>query len=198
VIAVPLNEGTRPPTVRARGIGPLGTAARAAVGLVLLGSVAWGHLARGFHPSSWALGLLGFPALLLAVQWLRVRRTPTRLEATGPISHVVNLAAFVVLYLLEPTSDATLLFYGASMLLAALRGDAGCEVLALPNWLLHRDDQVGCAVFWPIDRLEHHRIAAAVAHPAPVSAAARCGIAAGRGDDRGLPRGRAPSNGEGV
>lgn len=151
---VTVTESTRRPAVRRRGIGPLGTAARVTVGLVLLGSVVGGHLARGFHPSSWVLGLLGFPALLVVLQWLRARRTPTRLEATGPISHAVNLAVFLVLYLLEPTSDAALLFYGASMLLAALRGAAGCEVLAVPNWLLGRDDQVGCAAFWPIDRLE--------------------------------------------
>ena len=43
---------------------------------------------------------------------------------------------------------------GASMLLAALRGYAGCEVLAMSNWLLHRDDQIGCLVFSPIDQLE--------------------------------------------
>ena len=40
---------------------------------------------------------------------------------------------------------------------AALRGYAGCEVLAMSNWLLGRDDQVGCALFWPLDQLEHHR-----------------------------------------
>jgi hypothetical protein len=49
---------------------------------LLLGSVVHGHLARGFHLSSWALGLVGFPALLLALQWLRARRTPTRLNAS--------------------------------------------------------------------------------------------------------------------
>jgi hypothetical protein len=42
------------------------------------------------------------------------------------------------------------------MLLAALRGYAGCEVLAVSNWLLRRDDQVGCVVFWPIDQFERH------------------------------------------
>jgi hypothetical protein len=47
-----------------------------------------------------------------------------------------------------------LLFYGASMLLAAWRGYAGCEVLALSNWVLRRDDQVGCLLFSPIDSLE--------------------------------------------
>ncbi len=86
--------------------------------------------------------------------WLRARRSPGRLEAAGPAGHVLNLAVFLALYLWEPTSDAALVFYGASMLLAALRGYGGCEVLAVPNWLLRRDDQVGCAVFWPIDRLE--------------------------------------------
>ena len=141
-------------TARPRGIGPFGTAARLFVGLALLGSVTWGHLARGLHPWSWALGLLGFPAILVIGQWLRARRTPTRLTATGPLAHALNLAVFVVLYVWEPTSDAALVFYGASMLLAALRGYGGCEVLAVPNWLLSRDDQVGCAVFWPIDHLE--------------------------------------------
>jgi hypothetical protein len=51
-------------------------------------------------------------------------------------------------------SDAALIFYGASMLLAAARGYAGCEVLAVSNWMLRRDDQVGCAVFAPVDHLE--------------------------------------------
>src|SRR5262245_31709389 len=75
--------------------------------------------------------------------------TPTRLEATGPLGHALNLAVFLVLYLLEPTSDAALIFYGASLWLAALWGYAGCEVLAASNWLLGRDDQVGCALFCP-------------------------------------------------
>jgi hypothetical protein len=73
------------------------------------------------------------------------------------------LRVFLALYLtpwyapaLRFTSDAALLFYGSSMLLAALRGYAGCEVLAISNWLLRRDDQVGCVVFSPIDQLERH------------------------------------------
>jgi hypothetical protein len=52
------------------------------------------------------------------------------------------------------TNDAVLIFYGASMLLAALRGYPGCEVLAVSNWLLRRDDQVGCVIFPPLDCLE--------------------------------------------
>ncbi len=51
-------------------------------------------------------------------------------------------------------SDATMIFYGTTMLVAAVRGYAGCEVLAVSNWLLGRDDQVGCLLFEPIDRAE--------------------------------------------
>jgi multidrug transporter EmrE-like cation transporter len=40
---------------------------------------------------------------------------------------------------------------------AALRGYAGCEMLALSNWLLRRTDQIACAVFTPIDSLEHFK-----------------------------------------
>jgi hypothetical protein len=55
------------------------------------------------------------------------------------------------------TYRGTLLFYGTSMLLAAVRGYAGCEVLAVSNWLLGRDDQIGCLLFWPIDHAERRR-----------------------------------------
>ena len=93
-------------TGRRRAIGPLGTTARVLVGGLLVGSVTWGHLTRGFHLSIWLLGLVGFPTLLVAGQWLRARRIPTPLRATGPAAHALNVAVFVVLYLLGPTSDA--------------------------------------------------------------------------------------------
>jgi len=148
-------------TDRRRAIGLIGTAARVAVGLVFAGSVAVGHWRFGFHPGPWILGLVGFPALLLVLQWARARRNPSRLVATGVLPQVANVAVLLALYLtpdyapaLSVTSDAALLFYGGSMLLAAARGYAGCEVLAISNWLLRRDDQVGCLVFSPIDHLE--------------------------------------------
>ncbi len=152
-----MAANTNLPATRQPQIGRLGTSAQIVVGALLLGSVVQGHLARGFHLSAWVLGLVGFPAVLVGLQWLRARRMPRRLEAIGPVGHVLNLVVFLVLYLAEPTSDAALLFYGASMWLAALRGYAGCEVLAVSNWLLGRDDQVGCALFWTLDQLEHQR-----------------------------------------
>jgi hypothetical protein len=141
-----------------RAIGVWGTTARVAVGAALLGSVLHGHATRGWHPVAWLLGLLVFPALVLAGQWWRTRRHPAPLEATGFVGHAFGLGVFLALYLtwwyapaIDAVSDAALVFYGASMLLAAVRGYAGCEVLAVSNWLLRRHDQVGCALFWPID-----------------------------------------------
>jgi hypothetical protein len=140
-----------------RAIGPLGTAARILVGAWMLGSV----IAAGLEPLEWALGLVAFPAVLLAWQWLRARRTSRRLVATGPVGHALTIAVFLALYLtpryasdLVVTSDAALIFFGLSMLLAATRGYSGCEVLAVSNWLLRRDDQVGCVLFAPIDQVE--------------------------------------------
>jgi hypothetical protein len=147
---------------RRRRIGALGTGARIFVGVVLLGSVLGGELrAGGLVIPSLVLGLVGFPSVVLASQWLRARRDPSRFQATGPLGMTLNMGIVAVLFFgpwyVRPVwfvSDAVLVFYGASMLLAALRGYGGCEVLAVSNWLLRRDDQVGCLVFAPVDLLE--------------------------------------------
>ena len=152
-----------------RRIGKLGTSARVIVGVVLLALglvggrvvVANGHVETGFDALSLLLGLLGFPAILLALQWGRVRREVSRLEATGSLATALNMLVFAALVLtpiyappLAFSSAAALVFYGASMLLAALWGYGGCEVLAISNRLLGREDEVGCLLFSPIDHLE--------------------------------------------
>ena len=163
------TDVNRPETSRRRQIGTIGTTARVVVGLLLLAygllggrlTVVNGQVRTGFSPLSVALGLVALPAVLLAWQWLRGRRAPTRLQATGPLATMLNMLVFFALVLtpwyappLSFTSGAALVFYGASMLLAAVRGYGGCEVLAVSNWLLRRDDQVGCLVLSPIDHME--------------------------------------------
>jgi hypothetical protein len=107
------------------------------------------------------LGLVGYPSLLLAWQWIRTHRDPTPINATGPAGFALNLAGFLALYLtpiylpaLTVTSDSALIFYGSSMLMAAARGYRGCELLAVSNLLLGRDDQIGCVIFSPVDHFE--------------------------------------------
>ena len=81
------------------------------------------EITGGFTPLLWALGLLAFPGVLLAAQWVRVRRGAGRLHATGPVAHLVTLAGFVALTVLpeynraiDVTGDAAVIFVGTSML----------------------------------------------------------------------------------
>jgi len=167
-----------------RQIGGVGTAARVVLGLafLVLGvtggrvSVMHGQVGIGLEPLSVAVGLVGFPAVVLAWQWLRARVAPTRLEATGPGSTALNMLVLAALLLtpwyappLSFTSVAALVFYGASMLLAALRGYSGCEVTAISNWILARDDQVGCLVLSPVDDLERRLNGSSTAGPSIAS-----------------------------
>jgi hypothetical protein len=66
----------------------------------------------------------------------------------------VNCVLIVALVANPYTAGGALLFYGAMMLVAAARGQAGCEATVVSNWVLGRDDQVGCPTFTPIDAAE--------------------------------------------
>lgn len=108
--------------------------------------------------------MIVFPGVLPAAQWAWARRGGRRVHAVGPIAHLVTVTGFMALTLIpeynraiDVTGDAAVVFLGASMLLAAARGYAGCEILAMSNWLLRRDDQVGCIVFAPVDHAEAWR-----------------------------------------
>jgi uncharacterized membrane protein YhaH (DUF805 family) len=158
-----LETGVAPQSVagRSRAIGPAGTVARLLVGGWMVGSVIAAEISGGFTPLVWILGLVAFPAAPLCAQWAWARHTARRLHATGRVGHAATIGLFMALYLtpqyapaVGATSDAALVFFGMSMLLAAARGYAGCEILAVSNWLLRRDDQVGCVVFAPVDFAE--------------------------------------------
>jgi hypothetical protein len=139
---------------RARSLGPLGVVARVVVGLsFILLELVW----RQPHWWDAALGLGVMPALVTGFAMLRSRRSPQPLSATGPVGHVVNVLVLIPLFVLPATAGAAFLFYGTSMLLAAARGTGGCEVTAISNALLARDDQVGCVLFAPIDAAERRR-----------------------------------------
>jgi hypothetical protein len=153
-----------------RQIGPVGTTLRAMVGLVFLLGVGipggvrtvHGRYQYRFDAISVILGGIVLPALVLAWHWWSVRGRTSPLRATGTVAATINLLALLALFLIPQyapriyfISTGAAVFYGASMLLAALRGKAGCEVTAISNWILGRDDQVGCPVFTPIDSIEH-------------------------------------------
>lgn len=134
-----------------RSIGPLGSGARVLLGagLIALAVLAWDLDGAGI-----VLGLAAFPALLVLVQLVHSRVSGEPLDATGPLGFALNAVLAVLLFSIAATRDAAALFYGASMLLAAARGYSGCEITAISNSLLGRDDQVGCVVLGPIDAIE--------------------------------------------
>ena len=166
-----------------RNIGPIGTAARIVFGTLLFVFGAIGarivvvHGALHLQPdwAGLAVGLIGYPALMVAFQWAWSRRTGSRIDETGPLATLINVVGtlglvIVTIYYLPAVAflgTGALVFYGASMLLAAWRGYAGCEILAISNLLLRRDDEIGCLWLSPIDALEHQSVRLDTAHHQP-------------------------------
>jgi hypothetical protein len=141
-----------------RRIGPAGTALRLIVAAAMV------YLAGAMDGLPWsvawydpALGLVALPALtiLLGLAARRYARRPLRF--TGPAGHAVNCVVIVALVVNPYTGGAAALFYAATLLVAAWRGQPGCEVTVVSNWLLRRDDQIGCPLFAPIDASEARR-----------------------------------------
>jgi hypothetical protein len=148
---------------QAREIGPIGAASRAAGGLVAiavpiaLSGIGWWDVAAA---------LIALPLITLALSALvkagYERYAPEALArrhsiCSGPgcvlVAAVVGVA--IVLTIATPVSETAIWsFFGVSMLVAALRGYAGCEVLAIPNTITGRRDQIGCVLYTPIDAAE--------------------------------------------
>src|SRR5579864_748222 len=94
-----------PTPARGRQIGAIGTLARIVLGLALLffgvvgGQVIviHGHLESHFELPAFVLGVIVLPAVLVGLQWLRIRFAPARLQATGPWATVLNILVFLAL-----------------------------------------------------------------------------------------------------
>lgn len=138
-----------------RGIGPVGTASRAVVGLVLV-YIAGGASGLEWHGEWYDAvgGLVALPALTVAVGLAARRYASGPLRFTGPLAIALNCGVIVALVVNPYTGGAATLFYAATLLIGAWRGQGGCEGTVISNWILRRDDQVGCPIFSPIDEAE--------------------------------------------
>jgi hypothetical protein len=144
-----------------RRTGPIGTTVRVLVGLSLL-TLAYlnkpAGLVGGLQPHDLFLGLIALPATSLAVGLLARRFVDGPLRFTGAAGTVVNLGVLGALFANHYTAGAAALFYGATLLVAAWRGEAGCEFTVISNVCLRRHDEIGCPVLTPVDALEgRHR-----------------------------------------
>ena len=152
-----------------REIGPIGTAARVVGGLTAvalpigLGGFGWWDAAAVLV----ALPLVATGAAVLIIAGYR-RLAPDALVrhqaiCSGPACWLIAtvIGATVAIDVLTPASGEVALWVwlGGSMLVAAARGYGGCEVLAIPNLITGRRDQIGCILYTPIDRAEARRAA---------------------------------------
>lgn len=148
-----------------RAIGPWGTTARIAAAA---GAFAWALAVPHNHPLGdipgtgvlwWnlLLGLVLVPGAITVALRLRGRdAAPLR---AGHAAQCLTVFAFFAVAQVLPV--AMLVALGANFVVQVVRGDGGCEFLAIPNWLLHRRDRLFCLVFTPIDAFEARRRRAA-------------------------------------
>lgn len=132
-------------------VGAAGRLARLIVGLTFIAlALFW----RDPELVDFVLGLVVAPLFVVGLLAFRAHRVGRPLRAIGALGHAANLLILIPLFAIPATAGAALLFYGASMLFAAARAAGTCEVTAISNAVLGRDDQIGCPLFWPVDAAE--------------------------------------------
>jgi hypothetical protein len=148
---------------RERKIGPIGTASRVVGGLI---AIAVPIAVSGIGWWDVAAALVALPLITMALSALVTagyeRYAPESLTrrhsiCSGPACALVAgvVAVAIALSIATPVNEVSIWsFFGASMLVAAARGYAGCEVLAIPNAITGRTDQIGCVLYTPIDAAE--------------------------------------------
>lgn len=148
-----------------RRIGPIGTAARAcvgaglAVGVAALKGVTWWDLAGAVLVLPLlALGTVALANAVLDGTSLAVKaREPwsrTQVAAAG-VTVVGVLGVGTALTFVSPMDGVAIyMFVGASMVLAAIVGYDGCEILALPNLVFGRRDAIWCPLYSRLDAAE--------------------------------------------
>jgi hypothetical protein len=139
---------------KTRRIGPIGTTTRllAAAGLLYLAlfdGTGWG---LEWYDAAVGLGVLPAAVVAFGLGARRYASSPVRF--TGSTGTTLNCLAIVALAVNPYTAGGAALFYGGTLLVAAGRGQPGCEATVVSNALLGRDDQIGCPLFSPIDEAE--------------------------------------------
>lgn len=149
--------------MKKRTIGPIGTIGRFILGPILIYFGFYSPLediapvtSISLLPGYWDdlfVGLILLPLVMVVVQltWNWLKNEP--IKATGRVGFITNMFITIVLFY-TPLHHAMWFYLGFSLLVAAIRGYAGCEVMAISNWVTGRNDQVGCVIFSPLDAIE--------------------------------------------
>jgi len=146
----------------ARRAPPLGRVLRILIGLGLLAQVTpvYFHVDPGLAIGA-VLLMLGLMAVYSLLHVVVSRRLVTLSPALGA---VVGLGTLVAVYLAGAPGGPLLgrgegelaagTFLGVSLLIAGVRADPGCEVMAIPSALFRKHAELACLVFSPLDAWE--------------------------------------------
>ncbi len=158
-----MNESTRDShSLQPRQAPPVGRALRFLLGLALTVYVAPvyfrvdARLALGTF-----LLILGLVAVYSLIHVLASRRIVT----FGPgLGAIVALGLLIALYVAGAPGAlflgrgegrlASVTFLAISLVVAGVRADPGCEVMAIPGALLGKHTELACLVFSPLDHFE--------------------------------------------
>lgn len=100
---------------------------------------------------SWGLGLIFFYLalhFLILKMEVKINRIVGAILAFGPF-----LSVFFIGYG-GPAATGALTFLSASLLLAGIKGDSGCEVMSIPALFTGKHTHLACLLFSPIDWCE--------------------------------------------
>jgi hypothetical protein len=152
-----------------RAIGPIGTFSRVIGGVIFvavpvaLSGIDWWDVAAALIALPLASAVL---ATIITSAYQRLApeswaRGQGAFSGPGCILIAAVVGVGIAITFVTPVDGGVAIwtFLGASMLVAAARGYAGCEILAIPNMVRGRDDQIGCVLYTPIDAREAARSA---------------------------------------
>jgi hypothetical protein len=144
---------------RDREIGPIGTVTRVVGGVL---AIALPIALSGFSWWDAAGALIALPLVATVVAGVASTGPDERASRFFSRGHVISYLAIaavigigIALTFVTPVDGGAVWgFLGVSVLVAAYRGCAGCEVLAIPNAITGRCQYVGCVIYTPIDVAE--------------------------------------------
>jgi len=140
--------------LKRRRIGPIGTTTRLVVAAGLFYLAFFDGTSWGLEWYDAAVGFGILPAAVIAFGLAAHRHASGPVRFTGSAGTTANCLLLVALGVNPYTAGGAALFYGATLLVAAWRGQPGCEATVVSNAIFRRDDQIGCPLFSPIDEAE--------------------------------------------
>jgi hypothetical protein len=149
-------KGGQTMELKGRRIGPIGTTTRLVVAAGLLYLALFDGTRWGLEWYDAAVGFGILPAAVIAFGLAARRYASGPVRFTGSAGTTANCLLLVGLGVNPYTAGGAALFYGATLLVAAWRGQPGCEASVVSNAIFKRDDQIGCPLFSPIDEAEAH------------------------------------------